>query len=162
MKIGEVIRKYRKEKQLTQEEMAGYLGVTTPAVNKWENGNSMPDISLLAPIARLLGISTDTLLSYQNELTDKEISRKIELLSEKMKMDSYENVFHWTEEQIREYPNCDKLILVAAQTLDGYRTILNLEDASNMMKEFISCICVWRTVRSMHLPCQHGFPFFII
>lgn len=129
MKIGEVIRKYRKEKQLTQEEMAGYLGVTTPAVNKWENGNSMPDISLLAPIARLLGISTDTLLSYQNELTDKEISRKIELLSEKMKMDSYENAFHWTEEQIREYPNCDKLILVAAQTLDGYRTILNLEDA---------------------------------
>ncbi len=33
MTIGEVIRKYRKEKQMTQEEMAGYLGVTTPAVN---------------------------------------------------------------------------------------------------------------------------------
>lgn len=129
MTIGEVIRKYRKEKQMTQEEMAGYLGVTTPAVNKWENGNSMPDISILAPIARLLGISTDTLLSYQNELTDKEISSKIELMTEKIKTDSYENVFRWTEEQIREYPNCDKLILVAAQTLDGYRTILNLEDA---------------------------------
>lgn len=129
MTIGEVIRKYRKEKQMTQEEMAGYLGVTTPAVNKWENGNSMPDISMLAPIARLLGISTDTLLSYQNELTDKEISSKIELMAEKIKTDSYENVFRWTEEQIREYPNCDKLILVAAQTLDGYRTILNLEDA---------------------------------
>lgn len=40
MKIGEVIRKYRKEKQMTQEEMAEYLGVTTPAVNKWENGVS--------------------------------------------------------------------------------------------------------------------------
>lgn len=128
MKIGEVIRKYRKEKQMTQEEMAGYLGVTTPAVNKWENGNSMPDISLLSPIARLLGISTDTLLSYQSELTDKEISRKIELLAEKMKTESYEDVFSWTEEQIREYPNCDKLILVAAQTLDGYRTILNVEN----------------------------------
>ena len=84
--------------------MAEYLGVTTPAVNKWENGNSMPDISLLAPIARLLGISTDTLLSYQNELTDKEISRKIELLAEKMKTESYEDAFRWTEQQIREYP----------------------------------------------------------
>lgn len=129
MTIGEVIRKYRKEKQMTQEEMAGYLGVTTPAVNKWENGNSLPDISMLAPIARLLGISTDILLSYQSELTDKEISSKIELLAEKMKTESYEDVFSWTEDQIREYPNCDKLILVAAQTLDGYRTILNLEDA---------------------------------
>ena len=64
MSIGTVIRKYRKEKQLTQEEMAGYLGVTAPAVNKWENENSLPDISLLSPIARLLGISTDILLSY--------------------------------------------------------------------------------------------------
>lgn len=73
MRIGEVIRKYRKEKQLTQEEMANYLGITAPAVNKWENGNSSPDISLLAPIARLLGISTDILLSYQEDLTEKEI-----------------------------------------------------------------------------------------
>lgn len=44
MNLGEVIRTYRKEKQMTQEEMAGYLGVTAPAVNKWEKGNSFPDI----------------------------------------------------------------------------------------------------------------------
>ena len=56
MKIGEVIRKYRKENHLTQEEMANYLGVTVPAVSKWETGNSYPDIALLAPIARLLKI----------------------------------------------------------------------------------------------------------
>ena len=51
MQIGSVIRKYRKECGLTQEEMAKRLGVTTPAVNKWENGNTNPDIELLAPIA---------------------------------------------------------------------------------------------------------------
>lgn len=38
MQIGEVIRKYRKQKNMTQEEMANRLGVTAPAVNKWENG----------------------------------------------------------------------------------------------------------------------------
>lgn len=38
MDIGGVIKKYRKEVGLTQEEMANKLGVTTPAVNKWENG----------------------------------------------------------------------------------------------------------------------------
>ena len=67
MELGKVIRTFRKEKQLTQEEMARRLGVTPPAVNKWENGNSYPDITLLAPIARLLGITTDTLLSYRKE-----------------------------------------------------------------------------------------------
>ena len=56
MDIGVVIKKYRKEAGMTQEEMANRLGVTTPAVNKWENSNSKPDIELLAPIARLLDI----------------------------------------------------------------------------------------------------------
>ena len=50
MNIGNVIKKYRKELGYTQEEMAKRLGVTTPAANKWENGNSNPDIELLAPI----------------------------------------------------------------------------------------------------------------
>ena len=62
MQLGQVIRKYRKIKNMTQEEMAVRLRVTAPAVNKWENGNSLPDIMLLAPIARLLGITTDELL----------------------------------------------------------------------------------------------------
>lgn len=73
MKIGEIIRKYRKERNLTQEEVAGRLGVTAPAVNKWEKGVSMPDITLLAPIARLLNITLETLLSFQEDLTAEEI-----------------------------------------------------------------------------------------
>ena len=55
MQIGEIIRKYRKSNHMTQEEMAERLGVSAPAVNKWENGNSMPDIMLLAPITRQCG-----------------------------------------------------------------------------------------------------------
>lgn len=78
MRVGNVIRKYRKDKNLTQEEMAKRLGVTAPAVNKWENGYSLPDISLLSPIARLLNISIDTLLSHEKELSDAEANRLVE------------------------------------------------------------------------------------
>ncbi len=67
MDIGDVIKKYRKEAGMTQEEMANRLGVTTPAVNNWENSNSKPDIELLAPIARLLDISLDTLVCGLHE-----------------------------------------------------------------------------------------------
>ena len=84
MQIGSVIRKYRKECGLTQEEMAKRLGVTTPAVNKWENGNTNPDIELLAPIARLLHISLDTLLSFQEKLTDMEIETLIRQMGDKL------------------------------------------------------------------------------
>lgn len=43
MSLGQVIRKHRKIRNLTQEEMAGRLGVTAPAVNKWENENSLAE-----------------------------------------------------------------------------------------------------------------------
>ena len=65
----------RKAQGMTQEEMAACLGVTTPAVNKWEKGNTLPDITLLVPIARLLGITTDELLSFKIELADEEINQ---------------------------------------------------------------------------------------
>lgn len=128
MKIGEVIRKYRKEKQFTQEDVANYLGVTAPAVNKWENGNSFPDISLLAPIARLLGISTDTLLSYQEDLTEKEIEQIVKEISDRIKKEDYETVFRWTMKKVQEYPNCDRLALTAAQLLYSYRLLLKEEN----------------------------------
>ena len=53
MKMNEVIRQRRKELGLTQDRVAELLGVSAPAVNKWENGNSYPDITLLPPLARL-------------------------------------------------------------------------------------------------------------
>lgn len=114
MKIGEVIRKYRKEKNMTQEEMANRLGVTAPAVNKWENGGSLPDVALLAPIARLLGISLDTLLSFREELTDEEIdsyTREAYKRLNELKDESYEETFRWAKELLETYPNCEKLIL---------------------------------------------------
>lgn len=67
MKINEIIKLKRKELNLTQEQVAEYLGVTTPAVNKWEKGNSYPDITLLTPLARLLRVDLNTLLSFNDE-----------------------------------------------------------------------------------------------
>ena len=120
MQIGTVIRKYRKEKNMTQEEMASYLGVTAPAVNKWENGNACPDIMLLAPIARLLGISTDTLLSYREELTKQEIANISNEIGKRLMKEPYEDVFRSAMQKIQEYPNCGKLAFVLAQILDSY------------------------------------------
>lgn len=124
MQIGTVIRKYRKEKNMTQEEMASYLGVTAPAVNKWENGNACPDIMLLAPIARLLGISTDTLLSYREELTKQEIANISNEIGKRLMKEPYEDVFRSAMQKIQEYPNCGKLAFVLAQ-ISGRERLLH-------------------------------------
>ena len=123
MNIGSVIKKYRKEAGYTQEEMANRLGVTTPAVNKWENGNSKPDIELLSPIARLLHISLDTLLSFQEKLTDFEIGEFIQKMDKMFSEEGYEKTYQWAVNTIKKYPNCTMLIWQIAVMLDSRRII---------------------------------------
>ncbi len=129
MKIGDVIRKYRKEAGLTQEEMANRLGVTTPAVNKWENNNSNPDIELLTPIARLLHISLDTLMSFQAELTEIEIGNIVHEVNDLCDSEGFEKAYGRALEIVREYPNCNMLIWQIAVILDARRLAEKVEDS---------------------------------
>ena len=73
MKLNKVIRTRRQALGLTQEQLAQKLGVSAPAVNKWERNLNYPDITLLPVLARTLGVDLNTLLSFQEDLTDQEI-----------------------------------------------------------------------------------------
>lgn len=139
MQIGETIRKHRKMKNLTQEEMANRLGVTAPAVNKWENGNSFPDIMLLSPIARLLEISLDTLLSFHEELTGEEMGNIVVELDERLKKGTYEEAFGWAKHTIEQYPNCEQLIGTLALILDTRRTVKGVADPEKYDEYLCRC-----------------------
>ena len=139
MQIGEVIRKYRKSKNMTQEEMANRLGVTAPAVNKWENGNSLPDIMLLAPIARLLDISLDTLLSFREELTQEEINNLVSEINSRLKAEPYDEVFGWAKKIVEQYPNCEWLILQMAVVLDAHRIVVKVENGEQYDDYILAC-----------------------
>ena len=128
MTIGNVIKKYRKSKGMTQEEMAVRLGVTAPAVNKWEKGSALPDVALLAPIARLLGITTDELLSFKDDLTDEEINQYLSELQADLECKDFRDVFLSVKKKIEEYPSCKKLIWQAAVMLDAKRMTMELPD----------------------------------
>lgn len=63
---GAVIRKLREKKNMTQEELAEKIFVSSKAVSKWETGQGFPDISLIEPLAQALGISVIELLSGED------------------------------------------------------------------------------------------------
>lgn len=65
-KIGKYISEKRKEKKLTQEELAERLGVSDRAVSNWENGKNMPDLSLFKPLCKELGITINNLISGED------------------------------------------------------------------------------------------------
>ena len=67
LKIGEKIRAKRRERDLTQEELANILGVSKAAVSKWENEESFPDITMLPQIAQIFHITMDEFFDYTLE-----------------------------------------------------------------------------------------------
>lgn len=81
-KIGAQIAALQRAKGLTQEQLAEMLGVSAPAVSKWETDSSYPDITLLCPLARALGTNLDTLLQFEEDLPDKEVIDRINALTE--------------------------------------------------------------------------------
>lgn len=65
-KIGALIAACRKEKGMTQAELGERLGVTNKTVSRWENGHYMPDLSLLEPLSKALGLFLEELLAGAN------------------------------------------------------------------------------------------------
>ena len=61
MQMGSVIAELRREKGMTQEELAQAMGVTNQAVSKWESAQNCPDIQLLPQLADLFGVTIDSL-----------------------------------------------------------------------------------------------------
>ena len=70
-KIGKFIAELRKQKKLTQEQLAEKLGITKNAVSKWERGLGLMDLSLLKPLSEILGVSVTEILN--GEKIDEEI-----------------------------------------------------------------------------------------
>ena len=74
---GLFIKQLRTEKNLTQKELADRLHVTDKAVSKWERGLCAPDISLLEPLAELLGISIAELIEGKRDIQDDHIEKVV-------------------------------------------------------------------------------------
>lgn len=100
-KTGKFIAELRKEKNMTQIDLADKLGITDRAVSKWENGRGMPDLSLLAPLCEILGVSINELLSGER-LDKKDYQEKLE--------DNIINTINYTDKKI----NKTKRVLIAA------------------------------------------------
>ena len=102
MQMKDVIRRKRRECGLTQEQVAERLGVSTPAVNKWENGTTCPDISLLAPLARLLRTDINTLLCFQEDLTEENVVEYTTQITKAAQSEGIEEAFRLIQEKVRE------------------------------------------------------------
>lgn len=135
MRINQVIREKRNAQGLTQEQVAMYLGVSTPAVNKWEKGTCYPDITILPALARLLKVDLNTLLSFKEDLSEQEIGVFVNELVKIANNDGFHVAFEKAIDKIYEYPTCDKLILTVATVLQGSMYMSGVENREKYEKQ---------------------------
>lgn len=136
--ISEKIKKLRKEKNITQSELAANFGVTCQSVCRWENGAAYPDIELIPEIAAYFGVTTDVLLGCDSESAENKI-RKVFMLD----IEGEENIKDKIVEMRRVMAELPYEPQIKYHILRQYH-ILGAEEAAkniNELREFAEFIC---------------------
>ena len=117
--IGGMIQQKRKAAGLTQAQLAELLGVSPPAVNRWEKDLSFPDATLLAPLARCLNTDLNELFSFYDSFSDKERELAVSKATQMLLDADDEETLAYIENVLRQNRSDGKLHLGMAKTLYG-------------------------------------------
>ncbi len=120
MKIGARLAELRRKKGLTQEQLAEKLGISAPAVSKWETNNSYPDITLLCPLARALDTNVNTLLQFDEGLTESDIIEKTNTIIKTARDKGAEAVEKEILDLLHKYPDSVPLKFYSAIAWDTF------------------------------------------
>jgi len=118
VKLGEKIKSWRKEKNISQEALAKYLGVSYQAVSKWETGSTMPDVTLIPAIASFFRVSTDELFEFNLYEMEKEVD---DICYESYKYrfdDDMEKAEQILRDGLQRFPGNTKILNCLLYTLD--------------------------------------------
>lgn len=115
--ISENLKKQRKLKELTQEQLADILGVSFQAISKWERGEGYPDIELLPTIAEYFGITTDELMGIKEIRDNAEAEKILEQQKENMTKGLIRENIELLAEAVKVHPNNYELLAQYAMNL---------------------------------------------
>lgn len=110
MAIGDVIKKLRRERDITQEQLADMLGITSRAVSQWECGRASPDISQLPILSNIFGVSADVLLEIDVTQKEKRIDEILEEAENYWSKGYNSDGARILREGLREFPNSYKIM----------------------------------------------------
>ena len=116
MSIGTTIRQLRHEHDMTQEQLAGFLGLTPAAVSGWECDRNAPDISQIPQLCSIFGVSADVLLGI--DLTNQE--KRIDAVIDRAERCGHMEKIEIYRRGLAENPSSYELMLRLAQALDYY------------------------------------------
>ncbi len=126
--FSENIKRFRKERGLTQEELADSFGVSFQAVSKWERGESYPDIKMLPEIAVFFNVTVDELLGADEAQREQKVKAYLYKFN-KMQLNNATDVLAEYEKAVKEFPKESAILL-------NYMELLHIEKGSVPAKDY--------------------------
>lgn len=144
MNIGIVIKKLRREKDISQEKLSEYLSVSPQAVSRWETGATYPDITLVPAIAAFFNVSTDLLLGVDEDRREKDILKYLAEYQVLCSTGEKEKRFELIKEVRTRFPGDFRILMKYAWELttspydaDGI-CLISPQETANRKREVIS------------------------
>ncbi|MDF2512634.1 MAG: hypothetical protein K0S04_2500 [Herbinix sp.] len=138
IQIGRIIAIHRKEKGITQEELANHLGVSKPAVSKWESGQSYPDILLLPELASYFDITIDHLIGYEPQMTKEDVRKLYHRLAKDFAEKPFTQVYEECEGYLKKYFSCWELQYRMGLLLINHSSLAGSQEAAiNIMERVL-------------------------
>lgn len=118
LQIGKALRRLRRERNLTQEEVAAHLGISFQAVSKWERGDGLPDIAILPAISRYFDVSLDDLFDMNGLAVSEAFDSINRQWEENNKAGLHRENVLLMNAALKEHPNNALLLVQLSTSLD--------------------------------------------
>lgn len=139
--FSENLVRLRREKKITQEELADFIGVTKASVSKWENRQSLPDILLLPLLASFFDVTVDQLLGYEPRLSKEQIQKIYLELAADFAALPFEQVMDKSRHLVRKYYSCYPFLLQISVLYLNHYTLAENEAAQKQVLEEAAALC---------------------
>lgn len=140
--IAKTIITKRKEKGITQDELAAYIGISKASVSKWEIGQSYPDITFLPQLATYFNISIDELMGYSPQMNKEDVKKLYHRLSSEFSSQPFDTVLAECRAIIKKYFSCFNLLFQMAVLLVNHHMLAKEKETQEKILKEIIDLCV--------------------
>lgn len=139
--IGKKLMEKRRQKGLTQKDLAEYIGVSKASVSKWETNQSYPDITLLPQLASFFNLTIDDLMGYSPQMSKEEIKKVYYRFCKDFAEKNFDTVIEDVEKTIKKYYSCFPLLVQMAALIINHHMLSKSKEQSRCLLNRAVVLC---------------------